>query len=230
MRKGRGLLGFYFFILSLIPTVIAINVSSELIFSNVAHADSVNCTNNSFGTTCSGSNGTTYCSNNSFGTSCSGPSGSYNCTNNSFGTSCSGNGISTIPNSTPTPTVVYRYSTPTPNPVGSNSTLSDTSTNTKVCISGKDYVTQCFDYPDWTYEICSVNPSGEIQFLSAGNWLKGWLFKGVKDSSRCTSNSYPYLISIQGVSHSQSNFDARLYFYKSKAHIAFYSNFKISIQ
>jgi len=112
--------------------------------------------------------------------------------------------------------------------IGKVSTKSSESVSSKqVCVSGKNYSEECFDFPDWTYEICSSNQAGKVQIKSGTSWLFGWNFKGVKDLDRCQSDN-PFLITISGYSKSSANL--RLYFTKYQLKPAFYSNFKVTVR
>ena len=107
-------------------------------------------------------------------------------------------------------------------------TQSSSPVSTKqVCVSGKNYSQKCFDFPDWTFEICSANPAGKVQIQSGPAWLFGWNFKGVKDLERCQS-VYPFLITINGTTESSANL--RLSFAKYQSKLAFYSNFKLAVR
>jgi hypothetical protein len=106
-------------------------------------------------------------------------------------------------------------------------TPSRVSSNKQVCISGKDYSEECFDYPDWTYEVCSPNQSGKVQIQSGSNWIFGWNFKGTKDLDRCYT-AQPFLITITGASTRGANLRLAYTKYQSKA--AFYSYFKVVVR
>lgn len=97
----------------------------------------------------------------------------------------------------------------------------------EVCVSGKNYEIECFDYPEWTYEICSSNQSGKVQSQSGTKWIFGWNFKGIKDLDRCYSTN-PFLITINGTSTKSASL--RLSFAKYQSKAAFYSNFKITVR
>lgn len=96
----------------------------------------------------------------------------------------------------------------------------------QMCVSGKNYSRECFDFPDWKYEICSSSPSGKVQYQSGSKWVYGWNFKGVKDLDSCES-TYPFLITIYGISKKSENL--RLYFSKYESSGSFYSNFKVTV-
>lgn len=101
------------------------------------------------------------------------------------------------------------------------------STSKQVCISGKDYSEECFDYPDWTYEVCSSNQSGKVQIQSGSNWIFGWNFKGTKDLDQCYTTQ-PFLITITGTSTRGANLRLAYAKYQSKA--SFYSYFKVVVR
>jgi hypothetical protein len=101
-----------------------------------------------------------------------------------------------------------------------------TSSSKRLCVTGKNYVKECFTYPDFSYSICSSSPSGKVQYQSGSKWFFGWNFKGAKDLERCES-TYPYLISITGTTKSSVNM--RLQFNKFQNTSSFYSNFKVSV-
>jgi hypothetical protein len=199
-----------------------IGLSTGAIYAPPANADTVNCYNNSFGTSCTGSNGTTNCYdnsfgksctgpngttncyNNSFGTSCTGTSGSYNCYDNSFGTSCSGSGIGVIPKPTPTPSKTYFYVKPTPTPTKTyvyvNPTPTAASKNVstkKVCVTSSGLSENCSTYPDFYMEYCSASSGGPLQWKNGNTWEKLWDITGRKDS-RCKLSSNPYLTIVKG--------------------------------
>ena len=100
------------------------------------------------------------------------------------------------------------------------------SSSKQVCVSGKNYSKECFDFPSWKYEICSSSPSGKVQYQSGSNWIFGWNFKGVKNVDSCES-TYPFLITINGTSKQSANL--RLYFSKYETKGSFYSNFKVTV-
>lgn len=112
--------------------------------------------------------------------------------------------------------------------IGKGSPKSSESVSSKqVCVSGKNYSEECFDYPDWTYEICSSNQSGKVQIKSGSTWLFGWNFKGTKDLDRCQADN-PFLITISGYSKASANL--RLYFAMYQSKPTFYSNFKVTVR
>jgi hypothetical protein len=106
-----------------------------------------------------------------------------------------------------------------------SSSKASSSTN-RICVTGKNYTKECFGYPDFSYTICSISPSGKVQYQSGTKWLFGWNFKGEKDLEQCES-TYPYLISISGTSKRTLNM--RLQFSKFQNNSIFYSNFKVSV-
>ena len=112
------------------------------------------------------------------------------------------------------------------NSVQSQSSSKATSTTKQLCVTGKNYSKECFEYPNFSYSICSTSPSGKVQYQSGNKWLFGWNFKGEKNLERCES-LYPFLISISGTSKSTLNM--RLQFSKFQNKSTFYSNFKVSV-
>lgn len=116
----------------------------------------------------------------------------------------------------------------TPFTIKNSNSGSTSSTSTKeVCVSGKNYEIECYEYPEWTYEICSSNQSGKVQSQSGSKWIFGWNFKGIKDLDRCYAKN-PFLITINGTSLRSANL--RLAFAKYQTNAAFYSNFKITVR
>jgi hypothetical protein len=111
---------------------------------------------------------------------------------------------------------------------GGTATLPGSSYPAKqICTSSTIAGKTCSDYPNWTYSICSTNPSGILQEKVGANWVKLWNFKGSKDSS-CASK-YPYLIDVEGSSKRTSGtVSLRLAFYKTSTKSAWYDNFKIT--
>ena len=202
----------------------ALSLSTIAIHAPTASAETVNCYNNSLGSSCTGPSGTTNCYdnslgrsctgpsgttncyNNSLGSSCTGPSGTTNCYNNSLGTSCSGSGIGIIPNPkpTPTPTKTYFYVKPTPTPtktyvyVNPTPTVPSSSVSSKkVCVTSIGLSENCSKYPDFYIEYCSASSGGPLQWKNGSIWEKLWDIKGKKDS-RCELASNPYLTIVQG--------------------------------
>jgi hypothetical protein len=111
--------------------------------------------------------------------------------------------------------------------VGKSSKSSSVGSSSKqACVTGKNYTKECFDFPDWKYEICSSNPSGKVQYQSGSKWFFGWNFNGVKNVDRCES-THPFLVTINGTSKQSANL--RLYFSKYETKGSFYSNFKVTI-
>lgn len=96
----------------------------------------------------------------------------------------------------------------------------------ELCVTGKDYTKECFSFPNFTYTICSISPSGKVQYQSGGKWLFAWNFKGTKDLEQCKSN-FPFLITISGTSESTRNM--RLLFNKYQNSQSFYSYFKVTV-
>ena len=97
----------------------------------------------------------------------------------------------------------------------------------QICTSSTIAGKTCSDYPNWTYSICSTNPSGILQEKVGASWVKLWNFKGSKDSS-CASK-YPYLIDVEGSSKRTSGtISLRLAFSKTSTKSAWYDNFKIT--
>ena len=111
---------------------------------------------------------------------------------------------------------------------GGSATLPGSSYPAKqVCTSSTIAGKTCLDYPNWTYSICSTNPSGILQEKVGTRWVKLWNFKGSKDSS-CASK-YPYLIDVEGSSKRTSGtVSLRLAFSKTSTKSAWYDNFKIT--
>lgn len=98
----------------------------------------------------------------------------------------------------------------------------------QVCTSSTIAGKTCSDYPNWTYSICSTNPSGILQEKVGTSWVKLWNFKGTKDST-CESK-YPYLISIEGSSkRTTGTTSLRLAFSKTATKAAWYDNFKVTL-
>ena len=98
----------------------------------------------------------------------------------------------------------------------------------QVCTSSTIAGKTCSDYPNWTYSICSTNPSGILQEKVGISWVKLWNFKGTKDST-CESK-YPYLISIEGSSkRTTGTTSLRLAFSKTATKAAWYDNFKVTL-
>jgi hypothetical protein len=97
----------------------------------------------------------------------------------------------------------------------------------QICTSSTIAGKTCSDYPNWTYSICSTNPSGILQEKVGTSWVKLWNFKGSKDSS-CASK-YPYSIVVEGSSKRTSGtVSLRLAFSKTSTKSAWYDNFKIT--
>lgn len=96
-----------------------------------------------------------------------------------------------------------------------------------VCVSGSDYGPYCFDYPSWTYEICSSNPSGWVQEKVGTKWSNRWTFKGSRNSSSCTTAGIPYLITINGETTGSNSM--RLSFTKTSSSAGFYSYFNLKV-
>ena len=98
----------------------------------------------------------------------------------------------------------------------------------QVCTSSTIAGKTCSDYPNWTYSICSTNPSGILQEKVGTTWVKLWNFKGTKDST-CDSK-YPYLIYIEGSSkRTTGTTSLRLAFSKTATKSAWYDYFKVSL-
>jgi hypothetical protein len=112
---------------------------------------------------------------------------------------------------------------------GGSATLPGSSYPAKqVCTSSTIAGKTCSDYPNWTYAICSTNPSGILQEKVGTSWVKLWNFKGTKDST-CESK-YPYLISIEGSSkRTTGTTSLRLAFSKTATKAAWYDNFKVTL-
>ena len=98
--------------------------------------------------------------------------------------------------------------------------------NKQLCVTGKNYTKECFAYPNFTYSICSSNPSGKVQYQSGSKWFFAWNFSGKKNLERCNS-SWPFLISISGTIESTRNM--RLQFNKYQESLSFYSPFKVAV-
>jgi hypothetical protein len=111
---------------------------------------------------------------------------------------------------------------------GGTATLPGSSYPAKqICTSSTIAGKTCSDYPNWTYSICSTNPSGILQEKVGTSWVKLWNFKGSKDSS-CASK-YPYSIVVEGSSKRTSGtVSLRLAFSKTSTKSAWYDNFKIT--
>lgn len=98
----------------------------------------------------------------------------------------------------------------------------------QVCTNSKIAGKACSDWPNWTYSICSTNPSGALQEKVGTTWVKLWSFKGSK-ASTCESK-YPYLISIQGSTKKASGTSSlRLAFSKTSTSSAWYDYFTVSL-
>lgn len=97
----------------------------------------------------------------------------------------------------------------------------------QVCVSGANYGPYCTDFPSWTYEICSSNPSGWVQEKVKNTWTKVWEFKGVKSSTSCVKGSIPYLITVNGTTTGTSSM--RLSFTKTSSKSGFYSYFNLKV-
>lgn len=112
---------------------------------------------------------------------------------------------------------------------GGSATLPGSSYPSKqVCTSSTIAGKTCSDYPNWTYSICSTNPSGILQEKVGTTWVKLWNFKGTKDST-CDSK-YPYLIYIEGSSkRTTGTTSLRLAFSKTATKSAWYDYFKVSL-
>lgn len=112
---------------------------------------------------------------------------------------------------------------------GGSATLPGSSYPSKqVCTSSTIAGKSCSDYPNWTYSICSTNPSGILQEKVGTTWVKLWNFKGTKDST-CESK-YPYLIYIEGSSkRTTGTTSLRLAFSKTATKSAWYDYFKVSL-
>ena len=112
---------------------------------------------------------------------------------------------------------------------GGSATLPGSSYPSKqVCTSSTIAGKSCSDYPNWTYSICSTNPSGILQEKVGTTWVKLWNFKGTKDSS-CESK-YPYLIYIEGSSkRTTGTTSLRLAFSKTATKSVWYDYFKVSL-
>ena len=112
---------------------------------------------------------------------------------------------------------------------GGSATLPESSSSAKqVCTSSTIAGKTCSDYPNWTYSICSSNPSGILQEKVGTSWVKLWNFKGAKDSS--CETKYPYLIYIEGSSKRTSGTTSlRLAFSKTSIRLAWYDYFKVSL-
>lgn len=97
----------------------------------------------------------------------------------------------------------------------------------QVCTSSTVAGKTCSDYPNWTYSICSTNPSGVLQEKVGTSWVKLWNFKGTKNSA-CESK-YPYYIYIKGSSKvSSGTTSLRLAFTKSGSNSAWKNYFSVT--
>lgn len=111
---------------------------------------------------------------------------------------------------------------------GGTATLPGSSQLSKqVCTNSTIAGKTCSDYPNWTYSICSTNPSGVLQEKVGTSWVKLWSFRGLKDSS-CKSK-YPFLIEAEGSSEgARGSISLRLAFSKTANKSAWYDYFKVT--
>ena len=118
---------------------------------------------------------------------------------------------------------------PTLGSYGGTATLPNNSYQAKqICTSSAKVARTCSTYPNWTYSICSTNPSGVLQEKVGANWVKLWNFKGTKNTS-CTSK-YPYSILIEGSSTKKTGTTTlRLAFTKTSSYSAFYDTFQLTL-
>ena len=104
----------------------------------------------------------------------------------------------------------------------------DVSLSRQICTSSSIAGTNCTDYPNWVYNICSTNPSGILQEKVGSIWIKLWSFKGVR-STDCASK-YPYSVIISGTTSKISgNQQMRLVFSKTATKLGWIDYFKVSI-
>jgi hypothetical protein len=133
----------------------------------------------------------------------------------------------------PSPQALPPYGNPSPSPTdslpyfGASPSASALNHGIQICSSSSGIAASCSDWPNWSYSICSTNPSGYLYQQSGKSWIKLWKFQGVKDGN-CTSQ-FPFDIQIYAKTSSSqtgtTNFQLR--FAGSQSHTAFNSNFKI---
>jgi len=119
----------------------------------------------------------------------------------------------------------------TPSPQSTNQNFDQKGQGAEIfgnCVSGDNFITKCFSGSSWTYSICYISKTGELQESVAGKWKRIKKFTGTIDRNACSSGFAPYLISI--TLQSQSNRSFRAWFYSTKDMSASYSRFQVKFK
>jgi len=119
----------------------------------------------------------------------------------------------------------------TPSPQSTSQNLGQKGQGTEIsgnCVSGDNFIAKCFSGSFWTYTICYISKTGELQENVAGKWKRIKKFAGTIDRNACSSGFAPYLISI--TLQSQSNRLFRAWFYSTKEMSASYSRFQVKFK
>jgi hypothetical protein len=103
---------------------------------------------------------------------------------------------------------------PTPSPSSSVS-KQPTARNSQLCAVARNFADLCSDFPNFLFELCSSLQNAQLQEKVGNSWINLWKVKGKKDSSRCSSSSNPYLVSVSGTNATNVNTALRLVFAKT---------------